>query len=191
MQDEKIIYDFKERNTEALQYVYKRYRGDFIKWALFRFTIEEETAEDVFSDAIIDMYQNVLNGKYIKAANVSLKTYLFEIGKNKILNIVNRNKMAGNHLKIIGLQQGMGSYDVFDKERTVEMSIKVKELMQMIDEKCRRVLSLFYFHNLSMSDIASEMDFKNEDVAKNKKLKCLKKLQYITFGRYDKEDFFD
>jgi hypothetical protein len=41
-----------------------------------------------------------------------------------------------------------------------------------------------------MELIAEKMDFKNEDVAKNKKLKCLRRLQILTLERYEKTDFF-
>jgi RNA polymerase sigma-70 factor (ECF subfamily) len=191
MQDEKIVSDFRNHDLTALQYVYQTYRKDFIKWASFKYTIETEIAEDVFSDAVIDVYQNVLSNRYQKSDRASLKSYLFEIGKNKILNILNKQKISDTHLKIIAHQQGSSYNNIFETNKNQEISNKVKELMDLIDEKCQKVLTLFYFHSLSMEDIAHEMDFKNEDVAKNKKLKCLKRLQHIAFGRYDKTDFFE
>jgi DNA-directed RNA polymerase specialized sigma24 family protein len=107
------------------------------------------------------------------------------------LNILNRQKISETHLRIIANQQGSSYNNIFETSKNEEITTKVKELMELIDVKCQKVLTLFYFHNLSMEDIAQEMDFKNEDVAKNKKLKCLKRLQHIAFGRYEKTDFFE
>lgn len=191
MHDEKIISDFKNHNMNALQYVYQSYRKDFIKWASFKYTIDSEVAEDVFSDAVIDVYQNVLSERYQKSDKASLKSYLYEIGKNKILNILNKLKISDTHLKIIANSQDKTYNNIFEINKNQEITNKVKELLELIDEKCQKVLTLFYFHSLSMEDIAHEMNFKNEDVAKNKKLKCLRKLQHLTFGRYDKTDFFE
>lgn len=191
MQDEKIISDFRNHNMNALQYVYQNYRKDFIKWASFKYSIEAEVAEDVFSDAVIDVYQNVLSGRYIKSERASLKSYMFEIGKNKILNILNKQKVSDTHLKVISYQQDKSYNNIFDLNKNQEITTKVQELMELIDEKCRKVLTLFYFHSLSMEEIAAEMEFKNEDVAKNKKLKCLRRLQHLAFERYDKTDFFE
>jgi len=191
MQDEKIISDFRNHNMNALQYVYQNYRKDFIKWASFKYSIEAEVAEDVFSDAVIDVYQNVLSGRYIKSERASLKSYMFEIGKNKILNILNKQKVSDTHLKVISYQQDKSYNNIFDLNKNQEITNKVQELMELIDEKCRKVLTLFYFHSLSMEEIAAEMEFKNEDVAKNKKLKCLRRLQHLAFERYDKTDFFE
>jgi RNA polymerase sigma-70 factor (ECF subfamily) len=171
--------------------VYQTYRRDFIKWASFKYSIDAEVAEDVFSDAVLDVYQNVLSERYHKSDRASLKSYLFEIGKNKILNILNRQKISETHLKIMAHQQGSSYNNIFEANKNEEISSKVKEMLDLIDSKCQKVLTLFYFHKLSMEEIATEMEFKNEDVAKNKKLKCLKRLQHIAFGRYEKQDFFD
>ncbi len=191
MHDEKIISDFKNHDMNALQYVYQTYRKDFIKWASFKYSVDTEISEDVFSDAVIDVYNNVLSGRYTKSDKASLKSYLFEIGKNKILNILNRQKISETHLKVISYQQDKSYNNIFETNKNQEITSKVQELMELIDEKCQKVLTLFYFHSLSMEDIAHEMDFKNEDVAKNKKLKCLRRLQNLAFDRYDKSDFFD
>jgi RNA polymerase sigma factor (sigma-70 family) len=191
MHDEKIVSDFKNHDMSALQYVYQTYRKDFIKWASFKYTVEAEVAEDVFSDAVIDVYHNVLSERYHKTEKASLKSYLFEIGKNKILNILNRQKISETHLKIIANQHDSSYNNIFEINKNQEITSKVKELMDLIDEKCQKVLTLFYYHSLSMDDIATEMNFKNEDVAKNKKLKCLRKLQQLAFNRYDKTDFFE
>lgn len=191
MQDEKIINDFRNHDMNALQYVYQTYRKEFIKWSTYKYNIETEVAEDVFSDAVIDGYQNILSGRYTRNERASLKSYLFEIGKNKIMNILNRQKIAETHLKVMSYQQEKTINNIFDTNKNKEITSKVQELMELLDDKCRKVLTLFYFHSLSMEDIASEMEFKNEDVAKNKKLKCLRRLQHMAFDRYDKSDFFE
>jgi len=191
MQDEKIISDFKKREMSALQYVYQTYRKDFVKWASYKYTIEVADAEDVFSDAVIDVYQNVITEKYKKSDKASLKSYLFEVGKNKVLNILNKQKISDTHLKIIANQQDKEYNNIFESNKNQEITNKIKELMGLIDLKCRKVLALFYFHSMTMQEIAHEMEFKNEDVAKNKKLKCLRRLQQLAFGRYDKNDFFE
>jgi RNA polymerase sigma factor (sigma-70 family) len=191
MHDEQIISDLKNHDMSALQYVYQTYRKDFVNWASFKYTIDVEEAEDVFSDSVIDLYQNVITERYKKSSTASLKSYLFEIGKNKILNILNKQKISDTHLKIIANQQDNTYNNTFESSANREIVSKIKELMELIDIKCQKVLTLFFFHGLSMEEIALEMEFKNEDVAKNKKLKCLRRIQQLAFERYDKTDFFD
>jgi RNA polymerase sigma factor (sigma-70 family) len=191
MQDEEtLIKNLKENSTIALQHLYTNYREGFIKWAAFNYNIDKEEAEDVCSDTCIDVYHNIINERYKKTSESSLKSYFYEIGKYKILNIISRGKMTDNHHKIIAERSKESVFMSDAGHHKKEMVEKVKELMDLMDDKCQKVLTLFYFHNLSMELIAEKMDFKNEDVAKNKKLKCLRRLQILTLERYEKTDFF-
>ncbi|MCK9612436.1 MAG: sigma-70 family RNA polymerase sigma factor [Bacteroidales bacterium] len=187
--DEFIINNLKHGQPKSLEIIYQKHRKDFLRWAVYKYNIETEQAEDVFSDAVIDVYHNIVNGRYTKNVNTTLKSYLFEIGKYKILNLLNKNKMSESHLKRIALNTEY-SYQL-EQGGFFDMAKKVNELLLMIDEKCRKVLTLFYFDNLSMEQIAEALKFKNQDVAKNKKLKCLKRIQSLAFGRVSKEDMYD
>ena len=187
--DESLINDFRNGNTASLGLLYREHRRDFVRWALGRYSVEREEAEDVFSDAVVDVYQNIVSGRYQKNPGASLKSYLYEVGKYKILNILNKNRITGNHHRKI-LASSEYSYQI-DNEGFAGMADKVASLMNAIDEKCRQVLSLYYFHNLSMEHIAREMGFKNDDVAKNKKLKCLRRLQALAFNRISPDDIYD
>jgi len=189
LSDEKIISELKDGNTQPLEIIYEKHRKDFIRWVIFKFNIESELAEDAFSDAVIDLYQNIIREKYSKKENTSLKSYLFEIGKFKILNILNKNKVAETHLKRIA-DNAEHSYFT-EQSGLAELAQKVSGLLIMLDERCRKVLTLYYYQELSMEQIAAKMEFKNQDVAKNKKLKCLKRLQSIAFGRINQEDMYE
>jgi len=191
MQDEvELIKSLKTQNIDSLKHLYQNYRDGFIKWAAYNYNIDREEAEDVCSDTCIDVYQNIVNEKYKKTNESSLKSYFYEVGKYKILNILNKGKTSETHLKITG-ERSKDSYGTSDaNQQRKEMIQKVKELMDLLDDKCQKVLTLFYYYNLSMEVIAEKMEFKNEDVAKNKKLKCLRRLQIITLERFEKTDFF-
>lgn len=191
MQDEvELIKSLKTQNIDSLKHLYQNYRDGFIKWAAYNYNIDREEAEDVCSDTCIDVYQNIVNEKYKKTNESSLKSYFYEVGKYKILNILNKGKTSETHLKIIG-ERSKDSYGTSDaNQQRKEMVQKVKELMDLLDDKCQKVLTLFYYYNLSMEVIAEKMEFKNEDVAKNKKLKCLRRLQILTLERFEKTDFF-
>jgi RNA polymerase sigma factor (sigma-70 family) len=191
MDDEKIISDLKNHDMSALQYIYQEYRREFTKWASYKYTIDIEQAQDVFSEAVIDVYNNVIREKYKKSETASLKSYLFEVGKYKIVNILSTERISGTRLKMMANQQDKTVNNIFEQNKNQEIVNKVKELMELLDIKCRKVLTLYYFHCLSMEEIAREMDFKNDDVAKNKKLKCFRRIQQLAIERYDKTDFFD
>jgi len=49
-------------------------------------------------------------------------------------------------------------------------------LLQELGESCKKILELFYYENLSMKEIVSQMHYENEQVVRNKKYKCLQQL---------------
>jgi len=55
-------------------------------------------------------------------------------------------------------------------------SVAANLLLHELGESCRKILELFYFENLSMKEIVSQMHYENEQVVRNKKYKCLQQL---------------
>jgi DNA-directed RNA polymerase specialized sigma subunit len=56
------------------------------------------------------------------------------------------------------------------------------DLMVVIDklgENCKKILLLYYFENKNMKEILETLPYENEQVVRNKKSKCLKKLETI------------
>jgi len=45
-----------------------------------------------------------------------------------------------------------------------------------LGEPCKKILTLFYYDNLSMKEIVEHLPYENEQVVRNKKYKCLQAL---------------
>jgi DNA-directed RNA polymerase specialized sigma subunit len=63
---------------------------------------------------------------------------------------------------------------------TMEFQQTKNDLMKVIDElgeACKKILLLYYFENRSMKEILTALPYENEQVVRNKKSKCLKKLE--------------
>ena len=60
-----------------------------------------------------------------------------------------------------------------------ELMKLVWKTLDLIDQKCRQVLIDYYYHRLSMKEIMRKMEFKNEQIAKNKRYRCKEKLDGI------------
>ena len=56
----------------------------FISWLTNKFNCSEDEARDVYQFAVMTLYDNIKNEKLLEL-NSSVKTYLFAIGKHKIL----------------------------------------------------------------------------------------------------------
>ena len=157
-------------NKVALAEVYNSNRGAFISFAL-GFDINAEEALDIYQDSIISMYENFYT-KQVNVETATVKTYLFAIGRNKILQFL-RNKKR--EIPQITLQ---------DSEVVVEPEVDNTEYQQLLAEKlkglsesCRRILRMYYYRNLSINEIVDQTDYKDSATVRSHKSRCMKRLK--------------
>lgn len=164
--------------------LYLLYREPFIAFALKYFDYDSDSAADVYQDSFLALYQNIRDG-HITQLSASLKTYLFQIGKFKMMN---RYRQAKNQ-QTVDIRDDIGSIDsLYTDEQTSINAITLEEVYAM-KEPCCSVLSLYYWERQSMEQIAHVLNYKNEQVAKNRKSLCLKKLKSALSFRFQKEGF--
>ncbi len=134
---------------------------------------DEKDAADIFQDALIVFYEKVSSGELTLTSSV--RTYMYSVCKRlwlnrlrdkKKLTRMDENKMANNIAP--------ESYTAIE---TNERSELIAQLMEKLDSNCKQVLMYYYFDRLRMKEIALRMGFANDQVAKNKKSKCIKALK--------------
>lgn len=156
--------------------LYKQHRNEFVRWSFRTYNIDSEDARDIFQDSIIAFYNNVKSGQLTQLTS-DVKTYLFAIGKFKIINFQKKHQRAVTFSEF-DLSIGNEPYEnqMKDKEEQDFIKETVKKYLNEQCEDCKKVLELYYFKELDMKSIAEEMGYKNADVAKKKKYECFKKL---------------
>lgn len=184
-EDQQLIAKIKEGDEASLVEVYKRYRPAFIQWAQNSYKVDEPTAADVFQDAVVCLYRNIVKGK-LENLTSSLKTYMFAIGKN-VLRKKLQTQVALDHddLWIVENLQAEPVDHFADNDR----QRFVAKLMDTIGEPCKSILQYYYFKGFSMEAIAQAMNYKNENVVKTQKLRCLTTLKTWLRERYNSGDF--
>jgi DNA-directed RNA polymerase specialized sigma subunit len=60
-----------------------------------------------------------------------------------------------------------------------EMRSQVYEILDRLDDTCKKIMLLSYFENLSMKEILINLEYENELVIRNKKYNCLKQIQQV------------
>jgi RNA polymerase sigma factor (sigma-70 family) len=62
---------------------------------------------------------------------------------------------------------------------TEEQEEKVHAALQQLGDKCRQILTLFFYYKKRMEEIATELSYANADTVKNQKYKCMQQLKRI------------
>ena len=183
-EDQQLIAKIKDGDEAGLVEVYQQYRSSFIQWAQGSYKVDEATAADVFQDAVVCLYRNIVKGK-LESLTSALKTYLFAIGKN-ILRKKLQTQVAldSDDLWIVENLQAepIDHFAENDRQRFVA------RLMDTLGEPCKSILRYYYFKGFSMESIARAMDYKNENVVKTQKLRCLTTLKSLVRDRYNSDD---
>lgn len=178
----KSLEEFKDslgkKGLSALDEIYLDYKSEFINFSK-KYNISEEDASDIYQDSIIAFYENIVNGK-LKELTSSIKTYIFSIGKYSIFNRLKKESktvsLDREHLENLDLR----AID-FDFQPTSKSKI-MKEAMEKLGDRCRKILVLFYYHSYSIEALMHQLEYKNENVVRSHKSRCLKNLKDLIKG---------
>ena len=58
-----------------------------------------------------------------------------------------------------------------------EHNMELMRSIQNLGDSCKKILLLFYYEQRPIREILSVVSYQNEQVVRNKKMKCLKKLE--------------
>lgn len=176
--DEEIILiikqaDAKQRN-EVLQFIYKT-NYPMIEHLIITNNGAREDAADIFQDGIIALYHHLTEKKFQLTSSVS--TYLYAICKNLWLKKLRTKKTENKFTETFAASE-IPEIQV-NEEIYSEKEKLLGRMFEKLKEDCRKMLLLAFYEKKSMSEITKVMEFANEQVTRNKKLKCMNKLRQI------------
>jgi RNA polymerase sigma-70 factor (ECF subfamily) len=180
--DKDFITRLKGNPNKTLIGLYRDYRKEFLSWSWKAYKVEEEVAADCFQDAIIVLYKNIVDKK-LTVLSSSVKTYLFSIGKNLLLNKLKSKYRETSLTELTPETEKMELMDLFEGTSREK---RIADLVLKIKDPCKSILRYFYYHKFSMQEIAEKMNYKNAHTVKSQKVRCIKELQEL-FRREEKK----
>jgi len=145
-------------------------------------------AEDIFQEAMTIFYKKIRQDEIEIRQNIG--GYLYSIGKNLWLNRLRYNKVRQDHKEhvIDRTETETQSPETFFVSS--EKSQILKSIIATLGKDCKQILTYFYFDELKMKNVAARMGLADEQAAKNKKYKCLKKLKALMLNQSDIKEYF-
>ena len=171
--DKTISEFYKKERPKATNFLKRNFSG-----------FSNQDIEDVVSDSTVILCNNIKNGNYQKG-EASLSTYFMSICKIQALSKLQKQKrdralftdpledeQALSTFKDSNVDYLLGQSS--DRDQIMDEVVK---LVKKLPEPCGSILWSFYWEDFSMEEIADWEGYKNADVAKSKKSKCLSKLK--------------
>lgn len=173
--DSQLLADLRKSGgaeEQALSIIYRNNKS-LVEKLILKNGGSKEEAKDVFQDAVIDFYENVQEGKFRGQSTIS--SYLYSIARFKWLNRLKRRK---TETRIIDTQQ----HEIFEESFEMnyiekENESQVFEIFEQLGTSCKELLIYTMYYSYSMADVISKLKFNSEQVARNQKYRCLKKLK--------------
>ncbi len=181
--NEVIIEKIKSGNNNQLAMIYREYRSEFIAWITTNYSCSRDEARDVYQISILALHENILNSK--KHVQSSIKTYLFAIGKNKFLEFRKSDARIGRAMDASTIElEEVSTWEYEEKEQNLNL---VEKSLEILEDPCRSLLEMYFFHGMSINEIAGRLSYKNKATAQNLKGKCLVRLRKIFFEQQKKQ----
>ena len=162
--------------SAAIKYLYRE-NFQFLSRYILTNSGNEQDAEDIFQEVIIAFISLAKAGKF--RGESSIRTFLYSLNKNIWLNELKRRGRASAREEKYekNMKREMHTADTAMEIRQTKQELL--NTLETLGENCKKILLLFYYENKSMKEILGELPYENEQVVRNKKSKCLKKLEEL------------
>jgi len=139
----------------------------------------EEDAADIFQEAVLILIDNIKSGKFRHESSV--KTFLVGIAHNLwLFEKRTRERRASRELNFSLSETNYSEAENFEiGERIFSKSNTdvIQTIFKHVGEICSKILVGFYYENSSMKSLLQRFHFDNEQVLRNRKARCMKKLK--------------
>lgn len=169
-------------DNSSLAFIFDKHADFCIENLVHKNGCLRQDAEDIFVDSMLIFRENILNGKITYLTNV--RNYLYTICKNQYFAKLQKSSLREKKLReIVGNEEQqinenplIKTEEVSEKEEMIQLA---NEAFELLNEKCKSVLNLFYIQKLSLKEIAEKTGISNAGVVKTNKYRCLGKLSKL------------
>jgi DNA-directed RNA polymerase specialized sigma24 family protein len=167
--------------SKAIEALYNQNKSFFLRLLNEPLRLEQsKLPDDIIWEAIEAFVWNVKDAKYTPQESVPVAAYVRAIAKNLLLKYLSSENARRNRQGIYFEENDEVVADVSVAIVEKEKWDKYLEIFENAGKNCKRILQMVYGLGYSIKDLAEELIseglFENEQVVRNAKSKCLKKV---------------
>jgi RNA polymerase sigma factor (sigma-70 family) len=173
MDNQSLIQGILKRDRKTYQWIYDSW-FTYVKAYVGKNSGHKDDAQDLFQNALLDLYLNIKKGKY--EDKQPMKNYFMIICQNKWLNHLRKNKRKQTvELQIENLEDEDYMEAILHKEGLLNL---LEKYLDKMTDGCKAVLNAFYYDKKSLAVIAEENNWTLK-FAKKKNYECRQKLKKV------------
>ena len=176
-EEERWLQGMRRGDDRAVRDVYGAFRRDVVLWLIREYHCTEEDAADIYQETVVALAQGAQQGK-LENLGCTLRTFVHSIAKNKARNFWRSQKKQGEMVALSEAEQRLVEEEPFSAEEIAIM----QQHLQKLGEPCYTVLYQFYYQRFALEVIADRLGYKNAQVVRTQKSRCLKTLRDRILG---------
>lgn len=158
---------------DAVSFLYKEYYA-FLENCVRRKSGTPDDAADIIQETFLAFFDMVCHGKFREEARI--KSLLYSIATNLWISEIRKRTSRAQRDTDFELEQGDLQLDVSRELEVFESKRTIMELFSTMGEACKDLLIKFYYQEMSLKEIMQTGSFSSEQVLRNKKHLCMKRL---------------
>jgi len=166
--------------NRPVRYLYDHYFDDAVTEIKLKGGSEDDAA-DIFQEAVLILIEKIKAGKFRHESSV--KTFLVGIARNLwLFEKRTRERRSSREMHYSATENSqINTEDLDIGERFFSKSNTdiIQALFKQVGEICSKILIGFYYENSSMKNLLQRFHFDNEQVLRNRKARCMKKLKKL------------
>ncbi|MGO1595978.1 MAG: RNA polymerase sigma factor [Sphingobacterium sp.] len=178
--DTELLEGLRQGENNVVSYIYKSSFPSILYLILANNGTEDE-AKDIFQEAVMVLYDKVLQHDFILRSKIS--TFLYAVCRRLWLKQLRKRDRTVNIVEQENFEVVEVEEDIVNHEEKELEFKKMHTAMNLLGEPCKTILKEFYINNKSMKDICELMGYTSTDNAKTQKYKCLQRLKKLFFGQ--------
>jgi len=140
----------------------------------------QEDATMVYSDTIVSFLKSVMTKKQI-TLSLSLESYLLGIARHKWYDLLKSRNNKIDSTDLDDIDPPKQEADQYTLLRKTEKWSMLQKVLGVIAGRCKEVLMLWAAGH-SMKEVAKELQYKSEGMARKKKSECMKELMTYLYN---------
>lgn len=174
--DQILITETQGGDRKRFKQFYLSKKDKFTRWAIKQFQLSDSESLELYQESMARLYEKIMERQI--NLNSKLEAYLYGLAKNIVRNNFRKNAIQQKHEPRV-TEHWQSYYDEEQNEYISKMkNLVVEVLLPQMKEGCRQILKWFYFENRSLENIVSISDYKNKNVVKTQKSRCLQYLEH-------------
>lgn len=172
--------EYAQNQDRATTHLFETYKAEFYRLIAYQFPVLcRADVEDLYLQSVVDVWEQVGRGKLTPDnMKVNWGTYLIAVGKLKVKHIISRQNGEVTNVQLSDVENELAdssASDLYDSE----IRENVRNLLDKLDDKCCKLLKMFYMYDYRMEQISKLLGLPNADAAKAQKYRCVGKFKEI------------